>query len=1140
MSVRLVAYRRSSTAADASDLTQYELDLQKEPNVVTNYKWLDLKEPDKRKSSFSQTIKIPFTNRNNQFFENWFDVNLETLVFNVSRKFNAILYVNSVPQLQGYVQLKSIYLNARLYECVIFGQTADFFTDIKTKKLKDAFTIEDEDNPGTYLDDPTYDHILSLENIVDSWSAPGIETVGGSNTTDIMYPIIDYGHTTNPYSSAMFWKPEDITDAIDELGDQNYLQGMNWFGIVRGTDLKPAMRIQTLFHLIAKKAGYQIKSAFMGINDTAGTPITDTSYFSRLFMTCESGSGRVKSLWNISTGSEAPFVGFEANMSAPVTHNTHITPDGEGGIFGQAYGVYSAGNGLYVNNEVYDPNSLYSISNGQFDYGWDIEFNFDLPVVTIPLSEDGSMLPSGNMSVKTTINLDVPSTYNYNSGADTGSLDNLEFRIVWKECAFGGDAPFNAYDMTAVADGYFVLTPGNNQTITCTVPLPCVPGTHYGLQLVVCSTQGLAASPIKSANITVNSCTIETLQTDELGFMEGAENGEVQMYHNVPDITQSDFVKDLVNRFNLIIKSDEGNERLLLIEPYQDYIDAGSTNYWTDKLDTSKEMVIKSTNELQSRFLEFKDLDDTDFFNKRYKDIYNVTYGSYREMRHNDFAKKEWKNFSVFSPFIAQGINYWGLDGISGNLPEANVAIAYLFRAELGGEAEVATDLKPKLFYYSGVPITISGSNPNSGNAYDFKIWSSKIILGDSSEVYDTNNKFPICTQFNINTVTAVTSSTKTFHWHWYNPSFNSGFTSNYFGNEYTEKGLFNDFWRQYINEIYSSEARIMECYLKLNEEDINSFAGAGFKDTYYIKNTLWRVISVDGHLVGGNKSTKVKLLKVIEKLTNDCGNTPTVTDSGLITWVDSATGASVAKVTNACCEGSSPYWTFVQTNATTGEGDCYATGIEDNDSVSPAFMPTLPGGASQVLGGGNAGSIALGMPTSQNNLFITNSNGIAQTTTFYLEATTLDDVNRCYINFNGVQSQVFSIKQNTMNFMKVTVLGSVVAGTNNTKCGQYEYDTILLNRGAGSEYIGTAGGNLRSTSKDAAFSNPTLDITNFNKVRWSPTIVGGANEKIHWIFKVEALIQKTGNPDYNFPTRAIFQNGSNIILQDLNQLLWN
>ena len=61
--------------------TQFELDLAEAPNIVVNYNWLDIKEPTQRKGSFSQTLKIPFSDRNNQFFENWFNVNLSSLVF---------------------------------------------------------------------------------------------------------------------------------------------------------------------------------------------------------------------------------------------------------------------------------------------------------------------------------------------------------------------------------------------------------------------------------------------------------------------------------------------------------------------------------------------------------------------------------------------------------------------------------------------------------------------------------------------------------------------------------------------------------------------------------------------------------------------------------------------------------------------------------------------------------------------------------------------------------------------------------------------------------------------------------------------------------------------------------------------------
>ena len=61
MNTRLVVYRREKKSDDLYDLKQYELDLDKAPNISVNYNWLDIKEPDNKKSNFSQTIKIPFS-----------------------------------------------------------------------------------------------------------------------------------------------------------------------------------------------------------------------------------------------------------------------------------------------------------------------------------------------------------------------------------------------------------------------------------------------------------------------------------------------------------------------------------------------------------------------------------------------------------------------------------------------------------------------------------------------------------------------------------------------------------------------------------------------------------------------------------------------------------------------------------------------------------------------------------------------------------------------------------------------------------------------------------------------------------------------------------------------------------------------
>ena len=49
MNTRLVVYRREATSDDLYELKQYELDLDKAPNISVNYNWLDIKEPDNKK-----------------------------------------------------------------------------------------------------------------------------------------------------------------------------------------------------------------------------------------------------------------------------------------------------------------------------------------------------------------------------------------------------------------------------------------------------------------------------------------------------------------------------------------------------------------------------------------------------------------------------------------------------------------------------------------------------------------------------------------------------------------------------------------------------------------------------------------------------------------------------------------------------------------------------------------------------------------------------------------------------------------------------------------------------------------------------------------------------------------------------------
>ena len=130
-----------------------------------------------------------------------------------------------------------------------------------------------------------------------------------------------------------------------------------------------------------------------------------------------------------------------------------------------------------------------------------------------------------------------------------------------------------------------------------------------------------------------------------------------------------------------------------------------------------------------------------------------------------------------------------------------------------------------------------------------------------------------------------------------------------------------------------------------------------------------------------------------------------------------------------------------------------------------------------------------------------------------------------------------------SMNYVKVSLLGSIVSGTNSGKCGYFEYDTVLINRDNTNSQVGSAGGTLLKSNKESAFTTPTVNITTFdNRGFWTPTIVGGASERVHWVAKVSIIQQPLGDPDATIvPTvSAIYQNAENILFQDLDNLIWN
>ena len=1072
----------------------YDLDLQKAPNVRLNYNWLDIKEPDQRKSNFSQTVKVPFTDENNDFFENWFNVNLDTLVYNTRKKFKAIILVDSIPQLEGYIQLKSIYINKRLYEVVVFGDTANFFADIKGRKLARAFINED----GTL--DQQLDHKITLANVEGSWDS-GLTTVGGVTDNDVMYPIIDYGHTDFPLCDSMFWNPDylDPLNPNNEVG--NYTQfeeNTNYYGLITANNLKPAIRLQRLLKIIAAKAGYSITSTFLGLT---GDVQDKTTFFGRQFMTLAPQYERTR---------VEVMEGFSASTTTVVT---------------DTMGNESSGNtftleGIQFETINYNTNNYFSNTNADGDTAPSVSVSYD--------PESGEAIPFGELTIQVDMALTLPSTTV--GGATIQSFTITQYWMGWG-ILWGF---FNSQSVT--------VNPGT-QVVQFTMTMNVSSFINFTPYVEIEITPNFASGSLGSDTF-IASMSSGSIQSINLGtgwYNNGAINGEVFMEQNMPDVDQADFVKDLCSRYNLIVTSNPSDSKNLIIEPYQDYIADGETKYWTDKLDISKEQVIKSTNEMQKRTLLFSDLENKDYLNKSYTDKWLRVYGSVEQINNNDFAKGEFKSHSIFAPFIAQGIGHWA-ENLQGMSPNEQVAVAYTYEVDDDGIKKPITDGKSMIFYYSGTPITLADMNDQWNNDWEFNILSGAYTTLGETESLNVSNKFPLCTQYDLSTIgSGVTTSTKILHWEYYSPTFLTGFTFNIFGDTVSTHGFYNDYWASYINEIYSDEARIMECNLHLTEDDILNFS---FKNPIYIKNTLWRVLSIDNYVVGGKETTKVKLIKALSKLNYDCQYIPTSWNiNGAINFTNINTGVSSTSVTYECCKevNSFYFWQQSPQQAALGLGTCYWQMIAQGGNGGGGI--NIGAGVSDLSTPGNP-LVALPMlPIQDSNTQIIRRNSPSQESTFYLECVTQSSTAE-NLRQKNVNDKIIALPPYTMAYINVELTGNIIGGTagNTGKVGFFEYYSVLVC--PGNEPKRSAGSTSQYKDKeqrDNDFPEPTVDISTFGSDNTLKlTITHSGENTTRWLAKVKLLI--TPIQDKNNPIReiAIFQNSSGILLQNYGFLLWN
>jgi hypothetical protein len=354
---------------------------------------------------------------------------------------------------------------------------------------------------------------------------------------------------------------------------------------------------------------------------------------------------------------------------------------------------------------------------------------------------------------------------------------------------------------------------------------------------------------------------------------------------NAPDMRQIDFLSDVIKMHNCAIVPDRINPNKISIVPYNSYVGSGDDKDWNAKLDISKDITIYSTVELQKGKTTFTYTAGEDYLSKFYKDNGRI-YGDYKAIGYTVNPD------TPFSSFIT-GDNSVQL--ITRSMPCGLIP---------------GTDVAVPQFLNDKNEFIVPG--PRCG----FSINAINIQIFDDSVGVEAAVLYAVPT---LSHYSAPFATLDDFDLNWAPEVPPSQINVNPYNN------LFNLYWRNAMNELYSPDARIMEAYFALDLSDILTFK---FSDIIYVNGAQWRILEITDYKVGNFESTRVKLMKYLSTEA-DCSSTPSSIDiKGIVNFVDG--NGDPASPTQSCCERYGYTWseTLAKCFAFNNTGDRPTNGI--------------------------------------------------------------------------------------------------------------------------------------------------------------------------------------------------------------------